>query len=127
MPEPFVAVRHQFAIGRQLLQGRLLEHGVVRKIVERAALEYEKPAVDPTAARLRFLGKVLHTIAVDVQRAKARGRTYCSDGRKTPVRAMEIKQSFDLDIGDAIAVSREKTWAGENFFQPQDTPSRRRV
>ena len=98
-------VSHQLAVGRQPLEGRVLEGRLVAlDVVEDCGLEHEEPAVDPALADLRLLGKRAHEIALEVEPAEAGGRPDGSHRRELLVLAVEIEKAAEVDVRHAITV-----------------------
>jgi hypothetical protein len=78
MPKAIMAVGHQFAFPRKLLQRRPFESKVriIVQVIEDTPIEHKKAAIDPTAGLDRFLREFEHAVAVELQLAEATRRLH---------------------------------------------------
>src|SRR5688572_32124652 len=106
MPESLVAVRHELAFGGKPFKRFVLPDDLraIRDVPRDAWLQDEEATVDPPFRSLSLLGKVLHAVAVEAQRAEPRGWAYRGDRRQTAVRTMEREQGVQVDRRDCIAI-----------------------
>ena len=75
---------------------------VGREPVQEPAREDEEAAVDASVALGGLLDEVADRVAFERQAAEAPGRHDAGDGREAPVRAVEVDQRAEVDVGDAV-------------------------
>ena len=115
-------VRDQLVVGGQALERLALPlRHVALDVVEHARLADKEGAVDPALAHLRLLRERGHVaVVVDRQGAEARGRPHRRHRDQLPVRAVELEQLRDVEVGDAVAPGEEEGLVTEVRRQPLD-------
>ena len=84
-----------------------LEHAVLAEVVERARLEAEEAAVDPVLAA-RLLDEAGDPVAVELGDAPLQVRPDHGHRRQPAVRAVELEQRAEVDVGDAVGVGQRR-------------------
>ena len=113
-------MRHELAFGRQSAQRLAFPLGLVAgDVLEHAGLKDEEGAVDPLVRVDRLFPECGDPVAGEGKAAEARRRMHGGQSRQPAMRAMEVAQSRQVNVGEAVA-PRQHEGAIEVGRQPLD-------
>src|SRR3954468_2762643 len=128
LPEPGVPVRHQLAVARDVRERLALPClRIVDEVLANPRLADEESAADPVVEALRLLEELVHLLAVEIHVAVEGDRPDDRYRDQLAVRAVELEQTAQVDVRDAVAVGEHERPVVEERQRASDAPAGRRL